>query len=90
MRITNINSIYTQQKFCSAQNIDNRLHQKKNSPIRTGLSTAGGWFAFGVGLDFASRKIQFSKSPTKNSIMINSILALGAGIYAGSTSKNKK
>lgn len=90
MRITNINSIYTQQQFSSVQNRNVGAHKKKNSPIKTGISTACGWFAFGIGLDFASRKIQISKSPTKNSIIINSMLALGAGIYAGSTSKNKK
>ena len=45
------------------------------------LTTAGAWFGFGVGLDLLSRKCRFSKSPFKNSLAINSILALGAGIY---------
>ncbi|MCM1003617.1 MAG: hypothetical protein NC408_04675 [Candidatus Gastranaerophilales bacterium] len=45
------------------------------------LTTFGIWFGFGVGLDFLSRKIHFSKSPAKNSFAINGIISSIAGGY---------
>ena len=48
-------------------------NNKSGTPFRDGLSTAGAWFSFGVGLDFISRKFQFSKSPLKNSLALNGI-----------------
>ncbi len=58
--------------------------QKKNvNPMRSGLTTAGAWFGFGVALDLVSRKIQFSKSPMKNSLAVNGIIGGGAGIITG-------
>ena len=52
-----------------AQNSRRTIQNNKSvTPVRDGLNTAGAWFGFGVGLDLLSRKIQFSKSPFKNSI----------------------
>lgn len=45
------------------------------------LKSAGAWFGFGVGLDLVSRKFPLSKSPTKNSILTNGIIAAIAGMY---------
>ncbi len=53
----------------------------KSVPYKKGLETAGAWFGFGIGLDMVSRKISVFKSPMKNSLFINGILALGAGTY---------
>ena len=52
-----------------------------SAPMQDGLSTAGAWFGFGVGLDLISRKFPLSKSPTKNSIMTNGIIAGIAGLF---------
>lgn len=49
--------------------------------MRSGITTAGAWFGFGVGLDMLSRKCRFSKSPVKNSLAINGIIASAAGIF---------
>ena len=57
------------------------------------LKTAGAWFGFGVGLDLVSRKFPLSKSPTKNSILTNGVIAAIAGIYTlihGIYSNHKK
>ncbi len=91
MRISNINSIYTPINFYGAPktNLQNNSLTKPNA-LKTGLTTAGAWFGFGIGLDYISRKIKLSKSPTKNSFMINSILAVGAGVYSGSHSSVSK
>ncbi len=50
-----------------------------NNPAKEVLTTTGAWFAFGVGLDFISRKLTFFKSPTKNSLAINGIISTLAG-----------
>ena len=63
---------------------------KTNDPMKSSLGTAGAWFGFGVGLDFLSRKCQFSKSPLKNSLALNGIIASGAGIYTGYQALKKK
>lgn len=52
-----------------------------NNPAKEVLTTTGAWFAFGVGLDFISRKLTFFKSPTKNSLAINGIISAGAGLF---------
>ena len=59
--------------------------------IENGLKTAGAWFGFGVALDLISRNVCFSKSPMKNSIAINSIIASTAGAASSlsSVKKNK-
>ncbi len=63
-----------------------RINKRQN--LQNAATTAGGWFAFGVGLDYAGRKCQVFKSPTKNSILINGILATGAGLWALIPKKN--
>lgn len=78
MRIQKID--YYTQNF-SAQKYRNLSQNKAQRPIHDGLSTAGAWFGFGIVLDFVSRKCHFSKSPTKNSILTNGIIAAGAGIF---------
>lgn len=91
MRISNINSFNTPQYFCAAKNSAGKAAVgARPDPVKAGLSTAGGWFGFGIGLDYLSRKVKFSSSPTKNSFAINTILALGAGTYAGVNALIKK
>lgn len=91
MRILNINSVYTPQHFCAAKNSTPKGAAVTHpNPLKSGLTTAGAWFGFGVGLDFLSRKVKFSSSPTKNSFAINAILALGAGTYTGINALIKK
>lgn len=53
--------------------------QKYESPVSSSMKTAGAWFGFGVGLDYVGRKCSVFKSPTKNSLFINSVLAFLAG-----------
>lgn len=53
------------------------------------LTTTGAWFAFGVGLDCVGRKCKVFKSPTKNSVFINSIISLIAGIVTYFSQKKK-
>ena len=67
--------------FYGAQKSKNLSQNKVQQPMHDGLSTAGAWFGFGVALDFVSRKCHFSKSPTKNSLLTNGIIATGAGIF---------
>lgn len=50
-------------------------------PIQNGMKTAAAWFGFGVGLDYAGRKFTVFKSPLKNSLFINLIIAAVAGVY---------
>lgn len=52
-----------------------------HNPTKEALTTTGAWFAFGVGLDFISRKLTFFKSPIKNSLAINGIISTAAGIF---------
>lgn len=91
MRISNINSFNTPQIFCAGKNSAPKGAAVSHpNPVKSGLTTAGGWFGFGVGLDYLSRKVKFSSSPTKNSFAINTILALGAGTYTGVNAFIKK
>ncbi|HIS82472.1 hypothetical protein DBY21_05395 [Candidatus Gastranaerophilales bacterium] len=64
---------------------------RHNSVNRTqkALTTTSAWFAFGVGLDCVGRKCTVFKSPTKNSIFINSIISSGAGLFAYFSKNNK-
>lgn len=55
--------------------------------MQNAATTAGAWFAFGVALDYAGRKCHVFKSPTKNSILINSVIAAGAGLWAFFTTR---
>ena len=86
MNVQRINYI-TQSVYFGAQ----KKHSTKvNDPLKNSLGTAGAWFGFGVGLDFLSRKCQFSKSPLKNSLALNGIIASGAGIYTGYQAMRQK
>lgn len=53
---------------------------KKPHIIQDSLSTVLSWFGFGVVLDLISRKITFSKSPLKNSVALNGVIGLSAGL----------
>lgn len=53
---------------------------KKPRVIQDSLSTVLSWFGFGVVLDLISRKITFSKSPLKNSVALNGVIGLSAGL----------
>lgn len=91
MRISNINSFYTPQNFCAVKNNTPKGTALTHpNPVKSGLATAAGWFGFGIGLDYLSRKVKFSTSPTKNSFAINAILALGAGTYTSVNTLVKK
>ncbi len=72
-----INYIIPDLSFGAQRTVTNA----KTNYKRDSLTTAGAWFGFGVGLDLLSRKCRFSKSPFKNSLAINSILAASAGGY---------
>ncbi len=92
MRIVNNLTAGTKICFCNSgisNKQKNSISFKQNS-IQKGASTAGAWFGFGIGLDFISRKLHFAKSPTKNSIIINGILGLGAGGYTAFKSLKDK
>lgn len=86
MRIQSI-QIYPCSQVCRA-NVTNNQKKiigdavKPKKPLSDGLSTFGAWFGFGVGLDLVSRKCQFFKSPMKNSLVINGLIASGAGLLA--------
>lgn len=77
--------------FTSQNRYKNNNNKRKNtyevtseSPLKEGLNTAAAWFAFGVGLDFVSKKMgNFSKSPVKNSIIINGLISAAAGAFVG-------
>ena len=78
MRIQSIN--YTSRNI-NFRNNDKRQIQQP-SPIKEGLKTAGVWLGFGLGFDFVCRKfVVFKNSPVKNSLFINSALAVLAGGY---------
>lgn len=84
MRIQNIQNL----SYCASN--PRKVAQKNVNPMKDGLTTAGAWFAFGVGLDLVSRKLQFSKSPIKNSLAINGIIGGGAGLFTGLMGLYKK
>lgn len=54
-------------------------NNSKQRPVLDGLTTAGSWFGFGVGLDTLSKRVHFTKSPTTNSVLLNGAVGLGAG-----------
>lgn len=86
MRIQAVTPIVNFRAQNSRRTIQNN---KSGTSIRDGLNTAGAWFGFGVGLDLLSRKVQFSKSPLKNSLALNSLISAGAGTFAFVQNKNK-
>ena len=85
MKIQAINYITPKSTFRAQK-------QEPQSPLGNGLKTAGIWFGFGVALDLVTRNVCFSKSPMKNSLAINSIIAstAGAATCLSSAEKNKK
>lgn len=60
----------------------NLRNKNINSPIHESLKTAGVWLGFGLGFDVFTRKcVVFKNSPIKNSLFINTTLALIASTY---------
>ena len=91
MQVQSIN-FYNKNNVYFARN-STKVHSnfRSTKTFQDAASTAGAWFTFGLGLDFVSRKFQFSKSPTKNSIILNGINASVAGGYtAFKTISSKK
>lgn len=83
MRIQSVQT-YQNNKNCNFKSKNRTVNGQvaKPSPTKEALKTGGIWLGFGLGLDFVCRKIVvFKNSSTKNSLFINGILALGAGIY---------
>lgn len=78
MKLNRINSITPCVSFRAQKN---QIKHNNSAPVKAGLTTAGVWFGFGVGLDLLSRKCHFSKSPFKNSLAINGIIGGAAGIF---------
>ncbi len=78
-------------KITFKQNLHTRYERPK-TPNRTqkAITTTTAWFTFGIGLDFVGRKCQFFKSPTKNSIFINAIIASTAGLFTFLPQKHHK
>ena len=87
MNVPQIDSSITYTQKYSKNNAKMRKHPNKSqemtysSATSDALKSAGAWFGFGVGLDLISRKFPLSKSPTKNSIMTNGIIAGIAGLF---------
>jgi len=79
MKVQSINSNYT-PKTTTKNNFKGSSAIKRIN-VSKAAATFGLWFGFGVGLDFLSRKIRLSKSPAKNSLAINGILAALAAAY---------
>lgn len=76
MKIQNIN--YTSRNINFRNNNKKQIQQP--SPIKEGLKTTGVWLGFGLGFDFVCRKcVVFKNSPVKNSLFVNSTLAVLAG-----------
>jgi len=91
------NIIYTQNnnriKFTSSQTSKELTpnNGKSASTIKKAATTFVLWSGFGICLDFLSRIIKFSKSPTKNSIAINAIIgSIAAIVVSVNDIKNKK
>ncbi len=88
MRIQNIQN--TQRLHFCAANSKSAMQKQAVNPMKDGLTTAGAWFGFGVALDLVSRKMQFFKSPMKNSLAVNGIIGGSAGIVTGIMGLRKK
>ncbi len=87
MKVNSISYPTTRQNFCAIAPKDNnsnrnarRQQQPNHSILHDSLATAGSWFGFGVVLDIIARRFVFFKSPTKNSIAVNGIIGVGAGV----------
>ena len=79
MRIQNIQ--FTNQRIDFKKNNKSQITQQNTTtPIKEGIKTAGVWLGFGLGFDYVCRKfVVFKNSPIKNSLLVNSILAVLAG-----------
>lgn len=78
MKVQNIQTINYQTNF------KNKPLKEQNTDLvfKKSLQTAGIWLGFGLGFDYFCRKcVVFKNSPVKNSLFINSSLALLAGGY---------
>lgn len=84
MRIQKI-SFTSQNRYKNNNNKRRNIYEiEPKSPFKEGLNTAAAWFAFGVGMDYVSKKMgNFSKSPVKNSIIINGLISAAAGAFVG-------
>lgn len=86
MKVNSISYPTTSQNFCAITPKDNgnrsirRQQQPSHTILYDSLTTAGSWFGFGVVLDIIARRFVFFKSPTKNSITVNGIIGVGAGV----------
>ena len=87
MKVNSISYPTTSQNFCAITPKDNgnrSIRRQQQQPSHTilhdSLTTAGSWFGFGVVLDIIARRFVFFKSPTKNSITVNGIIGVGAGV----------
>ncbi|MDE6138051.1 MAG: hypothetical protein K2F57_01110 [Candidatus Gastranaerophilales bacterium] len=80
MRIQNIQYTTGNISFNNKNTLPKQ--DKYTNPTKEAIKTTGVWLGFGLGFDFVCRKfIVFKNSPTKNSLLINSIVALAAGSY---------
>lgn len=86
MRINSVNiinnKIYnTRQRIAFSSN--SAAKNSSSQVVNRTLQTTVAWFGFGIALDMLSRHLKFSKSPFKNSIAVNGLIAAGAGIVTG-------
>lgn len=91
MKIYSIN--YPSISFCGysqEKNMNNKHVNFTNNPVQQGINTGGSWFAFGVGLDYISRKVSLFKSPMKNSLLLNGTIGVAAGVFTGYKVLNNK
>lgn len=88
MKVNSISYPTTSQNFYAITPKDNgnrsvrkqQQQQPSHTILHDSLTTAGSWFGFGVVLDIIARRFIFFKSPTKNSIAVNGIIGVGAGV----------
>lgn len=83
MKVNPINTTYIPVNFHNPKNQKSSPAFSKTQAVKKGISTAGGWFGFGIVLDILSRHIRFSKSPTKNSFALNGLIGTCAGVVSG-------
>lgn len=88
--ITNPNTTLTYNGGNKKINTTAPIAKQQRSPLHESLNTTGAWFAFGVGLDWISRKFSFFKSPMKNSLVINGTISIAAGAVTAYKAMSKK
>ena len=77
----NMNTSYITQSYIA--------RKQKEDKTKRAVSTATQWFVFGIGLDIFNNKFNMVKSPVKKSLLVNSIVALGASLLTFLPNKNK-